>query len=124
MRQIQVITHGVDGVLAERLRELAQMKRFRLRETSQLSACVNLLQSSPPSVLILVLGRDLERELTLLENVHASLPGTATIVIGETNNPVLAVLAWELGATFVLFPPTPVEWLSDLLASMLAEAGP
>lgn len=124
MRQTQVVTYGVDGVLAERLRELAQLKRFRLRETSQLSACANLVQASPPSALVLVLGHDLERELALLELVHASVPGTATIVIGETDNPVLAGLAWELGATFVLFPPTPVEWLGDLLGSILAEAGP
>jgi hypothetical protein len=124
MQQTQVVTHGVDGVLAERLRELAQAKRFRLRETSQQSACANLLQSSPPSVFVLVLGRDLERELGLLEQVHTSLPGTATIVIGEADNPVLAGLAWELGATFVLFPPTPVEWIGDLLGRMLPEAGP
>jgi DNA-binding NtrC family response regulator len=124
MRQTQVITHGVDGALAERMRELAQTKRFRLRETSQLSACANLVQSSPPSVLVLGLGRDLERELALLEKVHASSPGTATIVIGEADNAILAGLAWELGATFVLFPPTPVEWLGDLLGKMLAGEGP
>jgi DNA-binding NtrC family response regulator len=119
MRQAQVVTHGVDGALAERLRELAQTKGFRLRETSQLSACANLLDSSSPSVLVVVLGRDLERELALLELAHASMPRTATIVIGEADHPVLAGLAWELGATFVLFPPMPVEWLGDLLENML-----
>ncbi len=122
MQHAQVLAHGVDSVLAERLRELAQAKRFRLRETSQLSACANLLQLSPPSVFVLILGRDLERELALLELAHTSLPATATIVIGEADNPVLAGLAWEMGATFVLFPPTPQEWLGDLLTSMLAEA--
>jgi hypothetical protein len=38
VQQSQVVTYGIDGVLAERLRELAQAQRFWLRETSQLSA--------------------------------------------------------------------------------------
>src|SRR5947209_20349319 len=46
MHQTQVLTYGIEGVLAERLRELAQAQRFRLRETSQLPACRNLLQST------------------------------------------------------------------------------
>src|SRR5947207_15740187 len=100
MQQMQIQTYGIDGVLAERLGELAQARRFWLRETSQLAACRSLLQSARPTIFVMVLGRDLERELTLLEEIHASLPGTATIVIGEADNPVLAGLAWDLGATF------------------------
>lgn len=124
MRQTQVLAHNVAGPSAERLRELARAGRFRLRETSQLSACANLVRSDPPSVLVLVLGRDVERELALLEETHALLPDTATIVIGEADNPVLAGLAWELGATFALFPPTPIEWLGELIQGMLPETGP
>jgi DNA-binding NtrC family response regulator len=119
MQQTQVLTYGIDGVRAERLRELAQAQRIWLRETSQLSACRNLAQTSPPSVFVLGLGGDLERELALLEQVHASLPGTPTIVVGETDNPALAGLAWELGATFALFPPTPAERLTELVAKLL-----
>jgi hypothetical protein len=119
MHQTQIVTYGVEGVLAERLRDLAQTRRCWLRETNQLAACQNLLQSSPPSVFIVRLGRDLERELTLLERVHASLPATATIVIGEADNPVLAGLVWELGATFALFPPTPVEVVTEVVVRIL-----
>src|SRR6266853_3811844 len=100
MQQTQILTYGIDGVLAERLRELAQAQRFWLRETSQLSACQNVVQTSQPSVFVLVLGRDLPRELALLEQVHACLPGTPTIAVGESDHPALAGLAWELGATF------------------------
>src|ERR1700722_16842515 len=107
MQQTQVVTYGLHDVLAERLRELAQARRFWLRETSQFAACRNLVQTAPPSVFVLVLGRDVERELALLEQMHACQPGTATIVVGETDNPALAGLAWELGATFALFPPLP-----------------
>src|SRR5438128_1549925 len=109
MQQTQVITYGIDGVLAERLRELAQSHRFWLRETSQFAACQSLVNSSPPSVLVMGLGRDLERELALLEQVHGCLPETRVIALGEADHPALAGLAWELGATFALFPPTPME---------------
>ena len=119
MQQTQVLTYGIDGVRAERLREVAQAQRFWLRETSQMSACRNLLHTSPPSVFVLGLGGDLERELALLEQVHASLPGIATIVVGETDNPALAGLAWELDATFAFFPPTPAERLTELVAKLL-----
>jgi DNA-binding NarL/FixJ family response regulator len=121
MQQNQVFTYGIEGVLAERLRELAQAQRFRLRETSQLSACRNLLQSASPRVLVLRLGNQLEQELALLEQVHACLPKTAVIAVGEADNPVLAGLVWELGATFALFPPTPVEMIADVIVGLLRE---
>jgi len=124
MHQTQIITYGVEGVLAERLQELAQSRRCWLRETNQPAACQNLVQSSPPSVFILRLGRDLERELAQLERVHACLPETAIIVIGEADNPVLAGLVWELGATFALFPPTPVEVIIEVVSSILAGEKP
>jgi DNA-binding NtrC family response regulator len=124
MHQTQVLTYGIVGVLAERLRELAQAQRFWLRETSQFSACQNLVQTSPPSVFVLVLGRDLERELSLLEQVHTCAPGTPVLVVGETDNPALAGLAWELGATFALFPPTPVDRIMELVVRLLPGSTP
>ena len=124
MQQTQVLTYGMHGVLAERLREMAQTRRFWLRETSQFSACQNLVQSSPPSVFVLVLGRNLERELALLEQVHACMPGTPTIVVGDADHPSLVGLAWELGATFALFPPTSVELITELVARFLPAAQP
>lgn len=128
MQQTQVLTYGMDlnGVLTERLRELAQRQRFWLRETSQFAACRNLLLTgaSPPSVFVLVLGRDLERELALLEQVHACLPTTRTIVVGETDHPALAGLAWELGAAFALFPPMPVEVITELIERLLPVSTP
>ena len=119
MQQTQVLTYGIAGALAERLRELAQTQRFWLRETSQFSACQSLVQTSPPSVFVLTLGRDLERELALLEQVHACLPRTASIVVGDADHPALAGLAWDLGATFVLFPPTPMEGITELVTRLL-----
>src|ERR1043165_5622992 len=122
MQQAQVLTYRLEGVVAERLRELAQTHRFWLRETSHFSACENLLQSSPPRILVLRLGSHLERELMLLQQVHACLPSTAVIAIGEADNPVLAGLVWELGATFPLFPPMPVEMISEVIIRLLQES--
>lgn len=124
MQQTQVITYGIDGVLAERLRELAQSRRIWLRETSQFGACRDLVFESPPSVFLLMLGKDLERELALVEQVHVCLPGTQTIVVGETDHPALAGLAWDLGANYVLFPPTPVEMIAEVIVKMLPESAP
>ena len=122
MQQTQVLTYGIEGVLAQRLRELAEARRFWLRETSQYAACRNLVQTSPPTVFALMLGRDLERELALLDEVHTCLRGTAIVAISETDNPVLAGLAWDLGATFVLFPPTPAEVIGEVIERILAAA--
>jgi hypothetical protein len=124
MQQAQVITYGIDGILAERLREMAQGQRIWLRETSLLSACRSLVQTSPLSVLVLALGSDLPAELALLEQVHACLPGTRVVVIGDADNPALAGLAWELGAAYALFPPTPAELINELVVRMLPGTGP
>jgi hypothetical protein len=62
----------------------------------------------------------LERELLLLERVSWLFPDVSTVVVGDTENPVLAGLAWDLGASSVLFPPLPLEQLPDLVAGWLA----
>lgn len=123
MQQAQVLTYGLDGALAEQLRAFAEARRIWLRETSQHAACRQLLHP-PPSVFVLVLGRDLERELNLLDECHRCCPGTAALVIGETDNPVLAGLAWDLGATFVLFPPTPLERIVEVVEQILTTIHP
>jgi DNA-binding NarL/FixJ family response regulator len=122
MQQTQIITYGIAGVLAERLREFAQIRRVWLRETSQLAACQSLVSATTPAVFIMVLGSELERELTLLEKTHAALPGTAIIAVGEADNPALAGLACDLGATYAVFPPTPMEAITEILNRVLEES--
>ena len=124
MQQAQILTFGIEGPLAQRLREVAEARRCWLRETSQLSACRNLLQSSPMSAFVLLLRHDLDRELALLDEAHACLPGMPIVAVGDTDHPVLAGLAWELGATFVLFPPTPIETISDVMDRILSSEAP
>ena len=123
MQQGQIVTYGIAGVLAERLREFAQERRLWLRETNQIAACRSLVSATAPPVLLFLLGADLERELTLLEQIHAAIPGTAIVAIGEADNPTLAGLALQLGAAYALFPPTPVERVFEILPRLL-EAAP
>lgn len=122
MRQTQIVTYGMEAGLLEGLREFAQARRIWLRETSQLAACQSLISSTAPPLFILMLGKDLERELALLEQVRATLPETKVIVVGDADNPALAGLAWELGAAYVLFPPTPMEVITEVISRCLQEA--
>ena len=121
MQQPQVLVYGVEGRLAEQLSELARSQRFWLREVKHLAACRNQLRGARPAVLVLRLGRDVERELALVAQVHELFPDTATVVLGDADNPPLAGLVWELGAHYVLFPPLPAETLPEIVRKMLAE---
>ncbi len=120
MRQAQLITYGAEGRLAEQLRELAQGQGLWLREVQHLRACRNLLRQGGPAVLVVVLGRDLVEELTLVQEIGLALPDTAIVVVGDTDYPGLAALAWDLGARCVLQPPSPVELLPEIVLRFLS----
>ncbi len=119
MRYPQVLIYENDGRLAELLRREAKPRQWSLREPRRLESCLRLLRRGGPSVLILKVGTDLVEELTLLERVSWLFPDTATVVIGDAENPVLAGLAWDLGATLVLFPPQPRYSLVDIVTRLL-----
>ena len=42
-----------------------------------------------------------------------------TVVVADAADPVLADLAWDLGATVVLFPPQPRHYLVEILGRLL-----
>jgi hypothetical protein len=119
MQHTQVLVYENDGKLSAGLKDLAQQHGFRLREIRQEKACLNLLRRAGPGVLVLKVGRDLEREVRLLERAGWWFPETAVIVVGDTAYPGLAGLAWDLGARFVLFPPQPLELLPEIVRSFL-----
>jgi DNA-binding NarL/FixJ family response regulator len=120
MHYPQLLIHETDGQLAAELRELASKKqRWSLREPRQREGCLRLLQHGGPSILVIKVGRDVENELTLLEQVSWLSPETRIVAVSDTANPLLADLAWDLGATFVLFPPQPRERLVELVESLM-----
>ena len=122
MRRAQLIVCERDGLLAHLCRQAGLNREWSLRETRRLEACLRLLRQGGPSVLVLDIGRDLERELTLLERVTSLYPDTATVVVGDAENTALAALAWDLGASFVLFPPLPRDLLLGVLRGLMAAA--
>lgn len=121
MQQPQLLIYGIEGRLADSLEELAESNRFWLRRVNHLKSCRNLLRSARPGVLVLHIGRDVEKELALLAQVREDFPETAVIVVGDTDNPPLAALAWDLGAHYVLFPAGPFESLAALVIKLLAQ---
>src|SRR5947209_8228143 len=106
--------------LAELLSEPARVRGWWLRQVNHIAACLRVLREAGPAVLLLRLGGgDVVRELTLLERAAWLCPDAAVVVVGDTANPTLAGLAWDLGASFVLFPPQPRELLPELVAAFL-----
>jgi DNA-binding NtrC family response regulator len=124
MRQAQVLIYERDGKLAETLRPLSQQRGFRLRELRQVQACLGALRRHGPGVLVVRLGRDLEREVALVADAGRLFPETPVIVVGDSANPALISLAWDLGAQYALFPPQPIELLPELVEGFLSTARP
>src|SRR5437879_4182114 len=118
MRYPQVLIYEADRQLAQIFRREDEAhtrdqkpREWALREPRGLESCLRLLGQGGASVLILKLGKDLEREFTILERVTWLHPDTATVVVSDTDDPVLAGLAWDLGAHFVLFSSAPRQQL-------------
>jgi hypothetical protein len=120
MRYRQVLVCESDGRLAAALHACAQSHAWRLREVRHPRVCLGLLPQRGESVFVLRLGRDLQREMTLLEQVTWLFPETATVVVCDADNPALVQLVWDLGARFVLHPPQVRELLADVVAGFLA----
>jgi hypothetical protein len=120
MRYPQVLVFESDGRLAETLRRESRGKHWLLREPRTPASCLRLLQKGGPAVLVLKIGKDLIREVSLLERAAWLAPDAACIVVGDSENPALSNLAWDLGATMVLFPPLPRQALAELIAMYLS----
>jgi len=126
MRHPQLLVYERDGLLAHLLRRTGKAGQPRkpsdwsLRQPRRPETCLRLLSRGGPSLLVLEVGHDLERELTLLERVTWLHPETATVVVGDTEDAALAGLAWDLGATYVLFPPLPRDQLLDVTDALMA----
>jgi hypothetical protein len=119
MRYPQVLIYENDGRIAELLRREGKPRHWSLREPRRPESCLRLLRRGGPSVLVLKVGRDLLEELTLLERVSWLYPDTGTVVVGDSDNPALAGLTWDLGAAVVLFPPQPRYSLIGIVGRLL-----
>jgi len=90
-----------------------------LREARQPSACLRLFENGGPAVLVIQLTKDAASELDLLERTTRLYPDVSAIVIGNDDHRSLELLAWELGATAVLFPPRVGERLQEIVSGIM-----
>ncbi len=120
MRHPQILVWEGDGRLAALLRPLAEDRRWVLREPRQIGAVLRLLRTAGPGVVVIKAGRDLEREMSLLERVAWRFPDTATVLVADSDLARLAGLVWDLGASYVLVPTQPRERLPEIVAGLLA----
>ncbi|HWG42446.1 MAG TPA: hypothetical protein VN688_06630 [Gemmataceae bacterium] len=119
MRHPQLLVYEADGRLAAALRPLAEKNKWLLREPRQLSACLRLFGRGGPGVLVLRAGRNVERELALLEQVSWLYPDASTVFVGDSDQTRLAGLAWDLGVRWVLLPPQTRERLPEVVTALM-----
>src|SRR5262245_58431461 len=119
MQHPQILVYESDGILAGHLQELARERKWPLREPRQSDSFAALLQRGDPTVFVLKLGRNLTAEFELLDRVQCTYPQTATVVVGDHADAALAGLAWDLGASYVLFPPQPRKRLTDVVVALM-----
>ena len=123
MRLPQVLVHERDGRIAALLRAALEGRglRWPVREPRDLAGCLRLLRPGGPSVLVVRAGRDLERELTLLERVAWLHPDAATVFVGDAEHVPLLGIAWDLGARYVHLPPQPRELLAEIAIQLMGD---
>jgi hypothetical protein len=119
MRHPCVVVYEVDGRLAALLRPPAGKSAWIVREARLVDACLRLLARGGPCVLVIKVGRDLEQEMALLERATALYPEVRSVLVGDLEHASLACLAWDLGASYVLFPPQSRDRLPEIVTALL-----
>jgi hypothetical protein len=111
---------------------------WSLRQPRNLVSCLKLLRGGGPSLLIVRVATRLgaaatpeeheteqrrrERAFQVLDRVSWLRPEALTIAVSDAADDTLAGLAWELGATCVLFPPQPLPLLPVLAGHLMRQA--
>src|SRR6516225_5729686 len=122
MRYPQILVYESDGRLAELLRREQSLENCSLREPRRMESCLRLLAGGCPSVLVLKAGRDLIREMTLLERVCSLYPAVTQVVIEEIGTAALVGLGWQLGAVSIRASLCAVRELVYIVWSFLSGA--
>jgi len=122
MNHPQLVILERDGRLAQLLRPAAEAQRWALRAPRQVEPCLRLLEGDTPTVFVLHVGGKLERELGLLERLHGRGRTLRTVAVGDIANDPLAELVWDLGASFVLFPPLSRDLLPGVVTGLMTSA--
>jgi hypothetical protein len=122
MRFPQLIVFETDGRLAAALRPLAAERAWSLREPRRVESVLRLLERGGPNVLLVRTGRDLDRELALVERVSRRFASAGILVIVDSDHARLLGLTWDLGATYVLQASQARDRLIELVEKLLGES--
>jgi hypothetical protein len=122
MRAPQIVVYESERGIAELLRGTAEVWQWPLRELRDEAAIVRALRQGGPSVLVLELGSDVERDLSLLGRLTWLCPEATTVVVSSVAGSELTGLAWDLGADYVLAPPLPRDALLPVVLGLMETA--
>jgi hypothetical protein len=115
----QIVVFEPESRVAPQLRELAASERWALREPRLESNCREQLQAITPTVLVLRIDEQFDRDMSLIAE-FAKLPYVAIVVVGSIENAeTLAGLAWDCGADFALFPPLSRDLLPEVVRGLM-----
>ena len=120
MRRPQVIVFARDERLARSLDGLIAEKKWVLRESRQIDACIRQLSGSGPTVLVVSLHEEHEAAWALLAQVAEAYPSIHAVAVGELDSSAtLRDIAWDLGVDFALFPPIPTTQLPEVVTRLM-----
>jgi hypothetical protein len=122
MRAPQIIVYESERWIAELLSGTAEVWQWPLRELRDESAIVRALRQGGPSVLIVGVGDDVERDLSLLGRLTWLCPDARAVAVSGVTSADLTGLAWDLGATYVLAPPLPRDALLSVVLGLMETA--
>ena len=129
MRFPQIVIRESEGWVARQLHEAAEEHRWLVREPRTLTETRTLVREPRPTLLVLQVEPASEdpAPFALIADVNQRNPDVATIVVSDTKLPDAERVAWtavlfDLGASFVLFPPLSKSVLEDAATGLLAAA--
>ena len=122
MRMPQIVVYESDRGLAEMLRGTAEVWGWPLRELRDEAALLRALRQGGPSVVIIEIAGDIERDLALLGRLTWLCPEATAIAVTQAAGAELVGLAWDLGADFVLAPPQPRDALLSVVLGLMETA--
>lgn len=124
MKHPRLLLFDADARTSATLAAFARERSWAFREPGRLSSLARLALTRTPTVVVLRVGRDLERELTALDRITASPTPPATVVLLDSDHPHLAALAWDLDADWVVPARQAHESLTDVVAGLMDARAP
>lgn len=127
MRYPHLIILEADGWVARHLRELAGESRWLVREPRSRDAALSFAREPRPGVLVVQVEPtgDNPAAFTLIADAHRLRPDVPVVAVSDVKMPDADRVAWtavllDLGARYVLFPPTTKPVLEDVVSGLMA----